>query len=105
MARFIAAFSALSPPYMAAPLHTFLRCRTAFHFLPDGTHHRPHHRELDSKLVVHDYVVGKRIVVPATKAEGNAKVLDLLEAHEGLNAAKLSSGVLGVISKVYSSTS
>lgn len=49
---------------------------------------------------VHDYVVELRIVRPAGPEDGYAKVLSLNEQNEDLNAAKVSIGVLGVISQV-----
>ncbi|XP_061336536.1 L-gulonolactone oxidase 3 [Gastrolobium bilobum] len=49
---------------------------------------------------VHDHVLGISIVVPASRSEGYAKILRL-EAHDPLfNAAKVSLGMLGAISKV-----
>eukprot|EP00250_Pteridium_aquilinum_P021762 c25216_g1_i1 orf=206-2071(-) len=48
----------------------------------------------------HDYVVGIRLIVPATEEEGYAKVIDLAEEDEDLDAARLSLGVLGAISMV-----
>ena len=49
---------------------------------------------------VHDYVVELRIVRPAGPEDGYAMVENLNEQHEDLNAAKVSLGVLGVISQV-----
>ncbi|MCO5580331.1 hypothetical protein L7F22_034197 [Adiantum nelumboides] len=48
----------------------------------------------------HDYVVGMRIIVPASKEEGFAKVVELVEGDADLDAARLSVGVLGAISTV-----
>ncbi|KAJ4883015.1 L-gulonolactone oxidase 3 [Raphanus sativus] len=51
---------------------------------------------------VHDHVVGINLVVPASSAEGYAKVVSIVEGRDDelLNAVKVSLGVLGVISKV-----
>jgi len=49
---------------------------------------------------VHDHVLGISFVVPASKSEGYAKVLKLEGQDPMLNAAKVSLGVLGAISKV-----
>ncbi|MCO5610835.1 hypothetical protein L7F22_065077 [Adiantum nelumboides] len=49
---------------------------------------------------VHDYVVGMRIIVPASEEEGFAKVVKVAEGNADLDAARLSLGVLGAISTV-----
>jgi FAD-dependent oxidoreductase len=48
----------------------------------------------------HDYVLGINIVVPGSKSEGYAKILKLDAHDQRFNAAKVSLGVLGAISKV-----
>ncbi|MQM18863.1 hypothetical protein Taro_051861 [Colocasia esculenta] len=50
---------------------------------------------------VHDHVVGLRLVVPAGRSEGFAKVVSLDGRDDALfNAARVSLGLLGLISKV-----
>ncbi|XP_030543023.1 L-gulonolactone oxidase 3 [Rhodamnia argentea] len=49
---------------------------------------------------VHDHVVGISLVVPAKESEGFAKVIRIQAQDQLLNAARVSLGMLGVISKV-----
>lgn len=49
---------------------------------------------------LHDHVIGVRVVVGGGEAEGFAKVVDVRENDALFNAARVSLGLLGVISKV-----
>ncbi|GLJ30176.1 hypothetical protein SUGI_0596900 [Cryptomeria japonica] len=49
---------------------------------------------------LHEYVLSVSLVVPALPEEGYAKVITLKQGDPDLNAAKVSLGVLGVITKV-----
>ncbi|XP_022943972.1 probable L-gulonolactone oxidase 6 [Cucurbita moschata] len=49
---------------------------------------------------VHDYVVGIKMVSPGGAQDGYAKVRRLVDGHQHLNAAKVSLGVLGIITQV-----
>lgn len=49
---------------------------------------------------VHDHVIGMSMVVSASESEGYAKIVKMDANHPLFNAAKLSLGVLGAISKV-----
>lgn len=49
---------------------------------------------------VHDYAVGLRIVSPGSAEDEYAKVTELNEIHQDFLAAKVSLGVLGVLSQV-----
>lgn len=51
---------------------------------------------------VHDHVVGVSLVVPAKRSEGFAKIIELGAKDPLLRAAKVSLGLLGIISKVIS---
>ncbi|MBA0673927.1 hypothetical protein Goari_015549 [Gossypium aridum] len=49
---------------------------------------------------VHDHVIGLSMIVPGNESEGYAKVKQIGAQDQLLNAAKVSLGILGVISKV-----
>ncbi|CAN4128198.1 unnamed protein product [Withania somnifera] len=49
---------------------------------------------------VHDHVIGLSVIVPANEYEGYAKIIKLTPQDPLFNAAKVSLGLLGIISKV-----
>lgn len=49
---------------------------------------------------VHDHVIGLSLIIPAKESEGHAKVIRIEAKDPLLDAAKVSLGLLGVISKV-----
>ncbi|XP_060208081.1 L-gulonolactone oxidase 3 [Lycium barbarum] len=49
---------------------------------------------------VHDHVIGLSLIVPANEFEGYAKIIKLTPHDPLFNAAKVSLGLLGIISKV-----
>ncbi|KAK4338030.1 hypothetical protein RND71_042517 [Anisodus tanguticus] len=49
---------------------------------------------------VHDHVIGLSLIVPAHEDEGYAKIIKLTRQDPLFNAAKVSLGLLGIISKV-----
>ncbi|GAA0180294.1 oxidase [Lithospermum erythrorhizon] len=49
---------------------------------------------------MHDHVIGMRLIVPAKQSQGYAQVVEVKGQDPLLRAAKVSLGVLGVISKV-----
>lgn len=49
---------------------------------------------------VYEYVVGLRLIIPASSSEGFAKIVTLTEGDKDLNAARISLGTLGAISEV-----
>ncbi|KAK6782662.1 hypothetical protein RDI58_020458 [Solanum bulbocastanum] len=49
---------------------------------------------------IHDHVIGLNLIVPANENEGYAKIIKLTPQDPFFNAAKVSLGLLGIISKV-----
>lgn len=49
---------------------------------------------------IHDHVIGLNLIVPANESEGYAKIIKLTPQDPLFNAAKVSLGLLGIISKV-----
>ncbi|KAK4338034.1 hypothetical protein RND71_042521 [Anisodus tanguticus] len=52
---------------------------------------------------VHDHVIGLSLIVPAHEDEGYAKIIKLTRQDPLFNAAKVSLGLLGIISKILGS--
>lgn len=49
---------------------------------------------------IHDHVIGLNLIIPANEYEGYAKIIKLTPQDQLFNAAKVSLGLLGIISKV-----
>ncbi|CAN0842341.1 Probable L-gulonolactone oxidase 6 [Linum grandiflorum] len=90
-------YDALAKRDLALPYTPYFRGLTIGGLISTHAHGSTLHQNGGSPS---DYVVGLTIISPGTKEQGYAKVRRLREGGVGLDAARVSLGVLGVISEI-----